>query len=60
MRRSLRITSVCVAAIAMAGYVSAAKVEAAKDSTFEKIQTTTVADPKISEGNISLDVSGMV
>ena len=60
MRRLLKLTTVCVAAIAMVGYVSAAKVEAAKDSTFQKIQTTTVADPKISEGNISLEVSGMV
>ena len=55
MRRIIKLSLGCVAAIAMAGYVSAAK-----DSTFEKIQTTTVADPKISEGNISLDVSGMV
>ena len=60
MRRIIKLSLGCVAAIAMAGYVSAAKVEAAKDSTFQKIQTTTVADPKISEGNISLDVSGMV
>ena len=60
MRRILKISLASVAAIAMAGYVSAAKVEAAKDSSSEKIKTTTVADPKISEGNISLDVSGMV
>ena len=60
MRRIIKLSLGCVAAIVMAGFVSAAKVEAAKDSTFQKIQTTTVADPKISEGNISLDVSGMV
>ena len=60
MRRILKLSMACVAAIAMAGYVSAAKVEAVKDSTFEKIKASTVADPKISEGNVSLEVSGMV
>ena len=59
MRRLLKVSTAGVAALAMAGFVSAATVDGARDTTFEKIKPSTVADSKISEGTISLEISGM-